>query len=58
MGTAVIGGMVAASTLAIFLIPVLFCVVEKLANSERRWEQKHHLGPGAPPPDGALPPTH
>jgi HAE1 family hydrophobic/amphiphilic exporter-1 len=58
MGTAVIGGMVAASALAIFLIPVLFCVVEKLANSERRWAREHHLAPGAPPPDGALPPTH
>ena len=32
MGTAVIGGMLAASLIAIFLIPVSFYVVEKLAN--------------------------
>jgi HAE1 family hydrophobic/amphiphilic exporter-1 len=31
MGTAVIGGMLAASIIAIFLIPVMFYVVEKLA---------------------------
>ena len=34
MGTAVIGGMLAASFLAIFLIPVMFYVVEKLAGSK------------------------
>ena len=32
MGTAVIGGMLAASVIAIFLIPVTFYVVEKLAH--------------------------
>lgn len=31
MGTAVIGGMSAATIFAIFIIPVLFCVVEKFA---------------------------
>ena len=55
MGTAVIGGMLAASALAIFLIPVLFYVVEKVSNSERRWARKHHLAPGDPPFDGAPP---
>jgi HAE1 family hydrophobic/amphiphilic exporter-1 len=31
MGTAVIGGMLAASVIAIFLIPVTFSVVERLS---------------------------
>jgi len=35
MGTAVIGGMLAATLLAIFLIPVTFYVVEKLARAKR-----------------------
>jgi HAE1 family hydrophobic/amphiphilic exporter-1 len=30
MGTTVIGGMLAASVLAVFLVPVSFCLVEKL----------------------------
>jgi HAE1 family hydrophobic/amphiphilic exporter-1 len=29
MGTTVIGGMLAASLIAVFLIPVSFCLVEK-----------------------------
>jgi HAE1 family hydrophobic/amphiphilic exporter-1 len=32
LGTAVIGGMLAASLIAIFLIPVTFDVVEKLSH--------------------------
>jgi hydrophobic/amphiphilic exporter-1 (mainly G- bacteria), HAE1 family len=36
MGTAVIGGMLTASFLAIFLIPVMFYVVEKLAGGEAK----------------------
>ncbi len=45
MGTAVIGGMLAATLFAIFIIPVTFYVVEKLSGSQ----------PGEPPaaPDGA-----
>ena len=35
MGTAVIGGMVAASGIAIFIIPALFYVVEKIGGAER-----------------------
>ncbi len=35
MGTAVIGGMLAASLLAIFLIPVMFYVVETIANRRK-----------------------
>ena len=46
LGTSVIAGMVAATGLAIFLIPVLFVVVERLSGSERRQAK----GRGAPPP--------
>jgi len=35
MGTAVISGMLAATGLAIFVIPVLFVVVERLGGAER-----------------------
>jgi HAE1 family hydrophobic/amphiphilic exporter-1 len=38
LGTAVIGGMLAASLLAIFLIPVTFDVVEKIS---QRFGRKH-----------------
>ena len=34
MGTTVIGGMLAASLIAVFLVPVSFCVVEKLSGSK------------------------
>jgi HAE1 family hydrophobic/amphiphilic exporter-1 len=37
MGFAVIGGMLAASFIAIFIIPVTYCVVQKL--SERGGDQ-------------------
>src|ERR1700726_2694176 len=36
MGTAVIGGMLAASALAIFFIPAIFYFVEKLAGAKRQ----------------------
>jgi HAE1 family hydrophobic/amphiphilic exporter-1 len=36
LGTAVIGGMLAASVIAIFLIPVAFYIVEKLSHRMRR----------------------
>jgi HAE1 family hydrophobic/amphiphilic exporter-1 len=36
MGTAVIGGMLAASVIAIFLIPVSFYVVERLSHREQK----------------------
>jgi HAE1 family hydrophobic/amphiphilic exporter-1 len=36
LGTAVIGGMLAASVLAIFLIPVSFDVVERLAHRKKK----------------------
>jgi multidrug efflux pump len=44
LGTAVIGGMLAASLLAIFLIPVSFDVVERLAH-----RKKKHLPPASTP---------
>jgi HAE1 family hydrophobic/amphiphilic exporter-1 len=36
MGTDVIGGMLAATGIAIFIIPMLFCVIEKLSKENRR----------------------
>ena len=36
MGTTVIGGMLAASLLAVFLVPVSFCVIEKLSGSRSK----------------------
>ena len=36
LGTTVIAGMLAATGIAIFLIPVLFVAVERLAGAERR----------------------
>jgi HAE1 family hydrophobic/amphiphilic exporter-1 len=47
MGTAVIGGMAAATIIAIFLIPVTFYVVEKLAHRQG----KEPSGPAAALPD-------
>jgi len=44
LGIAVIGGMLAASVLAIFLIPVCFDVVERLAH-----RKKKHLPPASTP---------
>jgi HAE1 family hydrophobic/amphiphilic exporter-1 len=58
MGTVVIGGMLAASVLAIFLIPVMFYVVEKLGGAEKRRDRQQAaaaavaaapLPPHAPP---------
>jgi HAE1 family hydrophobic/amphiphilic exporter-1 len=45
MGTTVIGGMAAATTIAIFIIPALFVLVERLAS--RRGAA---LGPSVPQP--------
>jgi len=47
MGTAVFGGMLAASLIAIFLIPVSFYVVERLASRG----QEHPTPPPAPAPE-------
>jgi len=45
LGTTVISGMLAATGLAVFLIPVLFVVVERLSGAERR-----HASPPDPAP--------
>jgi HAE1 family hydrophobic/amphiphilic exporter-1 len=48
MGTVVIGGMLAASLLAIFLIPVTYYVVERLARGRKAAQGRHH--PDSLPP--------
>ena len=45
MGTTVIGGMLAATLIAVFIIPVLFVVVERLGNRRAGL----HVAPQAPP---------
>jgi HAE1 family hydrophobic/amphiphilic exporter-1 len=53
LGTAVIGGMIAASVLAIFFIPVSFDVVEKFGIWARRKGKKLHEVPARSPLQGA-----
>jgi HAE1 family hydrophobic/amphiphilic exporter-1 len=53
MGTAVIGGMLAATCIAIFLIPVLFYIVEKL--SHKKDKDAHELPPVQPSEHGGAP---
>ena len=52
LGTAVIGGMLAATFLAIFLIPVTFYVVEKLS-SKKEEERPKPADPLPPAPEAA-----
>src|SRR5262245_5701444 len=52
IGSAVIGGMLAASVIAIFLIPVSFYVVERLAS---RGEPEHAPPPAVAPAPGPAP---
>jgi HAE1 family hydrophobic/amphiphilic exporter-1 len=53
LGTAVIGGMLAASLIAIFLIPVSFYVVERIASRGATRERELPAGPEpAPTPAG------
>jgi HAE1 family hydrophobic/amphiphilic exporter-1 len=40
LGTVVVSGMLAATLLAIFLIPALYVVVERIAGSEKRLASK------------------
>ena len=50
LGTTVIGGMLAASALAIFLIPAGYCTVEYLAEFARRYQEPSGLSrPDTPP---------
>jgi hypothetical protein len=46
MGTAVVGGMAAASGIAIFIIPALFYLVEKLGGAKQ--EGSNVILPAAP----------
>ena len=63
LGTSVITGMLAATCLAIFLIPVLFVVVERWSGAERKHARRHppegEGGAGEPPsrrePEGGEP---
>ncbi len=54
LGTTVIVGMLAATCLGIFLIPVLFVVVERWSGSERKQaKRREREGGGGKPDDGA-----
>jgi HAE1 family hydrophobic/amphiphilic exporter-1 len=44
MGTGVIGGMLAASFIAIFIIPVTFYLVEKLSHGKHEETIQPHMG--------------
>jgi HAE1 family hydrophobic/amphiphilic exporter-1 len=46
MGTTVIGGMVAATGIAIFIIPALYVLVERVA---KRWSRETPTAAAAPP---------
>ena len=52
MGSAVIGGMTAASAIAIFIIPALFYVVEKLGGAKHPEPKTEEPKPGEPQPEG------
>jgi multidrug efflux pump len=56
MGTAVIGGMIAASALAIFFIPVAFYVVERLAGGEKKRDRRKAAS-SAGPSSHSVPPS-
>jgi HAE1 family hydrophobic/amphiphilic exporter-1 len=53
LGTAVITGMLAATGLAIFLIPMLFVVVERISGTERRIAEQRGGGGGGRRPPGS-----
>jgi hydrophobic/amphiphilic exporter-1 (mainly G- bacteria), HAE1 family len=48
MGTTVIGGMTGASLIAIFFVPAIFCIVEKLLGPARQ-QAARQLAPGEAP---------
>ena len=48
LGTTVIGGMLASTVVAIFLIPMTFYVVERLAARAAGRSQEPHAPPEAP----------
>jgi HAE1 family hydrophobic/amphiphilic exporter-1 len=45
MGTTVIGGMIGASIIGIFFVPVIFCVVERVAGARRTHTPQPTEGP-------------
>jgi multidrug efflux pump len=53
LGTVVVAGMLAATCLAVFLIPVLFVVVERIGGAERRQDRRSDHQP--PPLDTGSP---
>jgi HAE1 family hydrophobic/amphiphilic exporter-1 len=53
LGTVVIVGMLAATGIAIFIIPALYVLVEKLANRGKEWEAPATAPATAPPPKPA-----
>ncbi len=57
LGTVVVAGMLAATGLAIFIIPVLFVIFERLAGAERKHARRGaaSAGPGHGP--GAMTPV-
>jgi hypothetical protein len=52
MGTTVIGGMVAATAIAIFIIPALFVLVERLASRRSGEAPGHAAVPQLSPSEG------
>jgi len=52
MGTTVIGGMVAATAIAIFIIPALFVLVERLASRHSDKAPGHATVPQLGPSEG------
>jgi hypothetical protein len=52
MGTTVIGGMVAATAIAIFIIPSLFVLVERLASRRSGEVHGHATVPQLSPSEG------
>jgi HAE1 family hydrophobic/amphiphilic exporter-1 len=52
LGTSVISGMLTATGFAIFLIPMLFVVVERISGAERRQRRRQGQDEGPPPGEG------
>jgi multidrug efflux pump subunit AcrB len=48
LGTAVFGGMNAATLLAVFIVPVLYVVVQRFAERRRPAEQSHAQADATP----------
>jgi len=48
LGSTVIGGMIAASAIAIFLIPVTFYVIERFAAGRKEKSSSHQIGKPQP----------